>query len=265
MLKKFVTSLDDVDEAFRGLYKETEGGFILETDDTGIIKKLDEFRTNNRMLFNQNKEMQAALEKVKDVDPEKYAEGLKALEIFAQSEEAKLLKDGKLDEVIERRTKTMKDDFDLQLAAKAKALEESQAVVNSHASKLQKLMVESGVTKTLASLGRVKEGALDDVYSRANQVWKVDEKGELVARDSDGKQIFGKDSNELTMAEWGKSLLDSAKHLFEPSQGGGGQGDFRSRKDGSGVLELDPNDQRGFEQNIEEIAKGAAGKVRVRA
>lgn len=55
MLKAFVTSLDTVDEKFRSLYKQVEGGFLLQVekvggyeiaDTTNLLKALETERTN---------------------------------------------------------------------------------------------------------------------------------------------------------------------------------------------------------------------------
>jgi len=82
MLKTFVKSLDDLDEAVRSFYSETDTGFVLDAEPTdgyevantaGLKSALEKERSERASLKKQ-------LAKYSDLDPEKYSEALKRLE-----------------------------------------------------------------------------------------------------------------------------------------------------------------------------------------
>jgi len=258
MLKRLVKTLEEVDEKYRDLYEaDGEDGFILKTDDKDFKEKLDEFRTNNRALFKDKEGLEKMLAKFKDVDPDKYREAMKALDVLNQYEESQLIKDGKLEEVLSRRTTAMQSEFMTQIealkAANADALNQKQ----TYQQQLGSLRVEALANKALGKVGRVRNSAITDALNRANNVWKLDDAGNISAH-INGKQAYGKDGEPLTVDEWARNLLKDAPHLFEKGGGGGGEGSSQSSDSSNDPKIVDRSDPKAFGANLEAIA---AGKV----
>lgn len=208
-LKYRIKKLEDVPEAVRGLYKPDGEEFILDAE--GIVPKerLDEFRENNITLQKQ-------LEKLKDIDPAKYRE---LTELQREVEEGRLLKAGKIDEVVNSRVTAMK-----------KALEEERDGYRSRAesseSQLSVLLIDSAVRNEALKLGVVST-ALDDVVLRARSIYKMKD-GAAVPHNEKGEVIFGTDGKTpMAMNDWVTGLKKNAPHLFATSQGGGAGGGNR--------------------------------------
>lgn len=205
-LKYQIAKLEDVPENVRSLYKQEGTVYVLDAEDVVPKTRLDEFRTNNIQLQQQ-------LDKLKDVDPVKYAELIK---VQQQVEEGKLIQAGKLEEVVTLRVTNMKKDLETQLNGTKTELSQANA-------QLALLMIDNAVRQVAVQNGALPT-ALDDVVLRARTVYSM-EKGQAVPKDDKGQVIYGKDGQTpMTINDWLVNLKKSAPHLFAGSQGGGAGG-----------------------------------------
>lgn len=216
-LKFVVDSLDNVEESQRGLYsKHTDGKYYLEVEGAVAKSKLDEFRDNNINLKQQIEDM---TDKYGNIDIEQYQ---KLMEQAAQDDGKKRISMEKVDEIVNERTKKMKEEYENQIG-------QLKGVVDTQSGQLNGLLID-GAVRQAAAEAKVRPSAVDDVILRAKQTFRVVD-GKAVAHDSDGKVIYGKDgSSPLSTSEWLTGLKKSADHLFEQSKGGGaGGGDSRGQ------------------------------------
>jgi hypothetical protein len=210
-LKFQVTKLEEVPEVSRGLYRPEGNVFVLDVD--GVVPKdrLDEFRNNNISLQQQ-------LDKFKNVDPSKYADLVK---LQTELEEGKLIKEGKLDEVLALRTGTMKTTYETQLTTLNTQLASAR-------SQLGVVMIDNVIKSAAIKLGVIPE-AVDDVVLRAKGVYHLDDAGAPVPKDAQGQVIYGKDGKSpMPVEEWLTALKGTAKHLFLGNSGGGANGGGRN-------------------------------------
>lgn len=207
-LKYKIAKLEDVPENIRSLYKAEGDGFVLDADGVVPKERVDEFRTNNIALQQQ-------LDKLKHVDPVKYAE---LIALDTEVKEGKLIKEGKLEEVVNLRVGAMKTAYE----AESTSLKSQNGALSAQ---LSKVMVDDSV-KTYAIKAGVVATAMDDVVLRARGVYVMDATvGAPVPKDAQGQTIFGKDGKTpMPMDEWLVGLKTSAPHLFANSQGGGAGG-----------------------------------------
>lgn len=211
VMKSKIAKLEDVSEGFREHYKaDPAGGFVLDAEGLVPKERVDEFRTNNIQL-------QQALDKLKDVDPVKYAE---LIQLDVQVKEGKLIKEGKLEEVVNLRVGAMKKDYETKevgLTTRATKAE----------SQLAKLMIDDGI-KSVALKAGIQPTAVEDVVLRARGVYHVVD-GAPVPKAADGNVIYAKDGKTpMPMDDWITGLKESAPHLFLGSQGSGAGGGGRS-------------------------------------
>lgn len=208
-LKYQIAKLEDVPENVRSLYKQEGTAYVLDAEDVVPKTRLDEFRTNNIQLTQQ-------LEKLKDVDPVKYAELIK---LQQDVEEGRLIKEGKLEEVVTLRVTNMRRELETQLNGSQTALQQANA-------QLAVLMIDNAVRQAAVKNGALPT-ALDDVVLRARTVYSMD-KGQPIPKDDKGQVIYGKDGNTpMAVEDWLVGLKKNAPHLFAGSQGsgaGGGRG-----------------------------------------
>lgn len=146
-----------------------------------------------------------------------------------QDEETKLLTEGKVDEVFNRRTERLRGDYDKQL----KAISERAEKAESFAAKFQGKVLGDSVRGAALKAGALPE-ATDDIILRAKGVFTLNEDGDAVAVDESGQVILGKDGKTpLTPLEWAESLRESAPHLWPRASGtfapggGGGKAAFK--------------------------------------
>ena len=258
-LKAILNTLEGLDEGVKALYSERpDGRFVLDVEGSlpGTVAKseLDEFRNNNVQLKQQLDEMKKSAEGNKEK-----LDRLNELEkLVDEDEEKKMIADGRLEEVVERRVETrtsqMRREYEGQIKAKDTALdaltEDREKAVGSY----NNLIIDTAINDAINEVGGVRKGALQDVRARGRRVFQMkDEK--LTALDGAGGIMYGANGSEsLSPAEWVKGLLDSAPHLFEESAGAGPRG--RQTPSPGGQKSIEKNDIRGFGQNLEAIAKG---------
>jgi hypothetical protein len=209
-LKYQVDKLEDVPEASRGLYVARDGKYFLDVDGVVPKERVDEFRNNNI-------ELQRQIDRFKGIDPAKHAE---LLAIQQEIEEGKLIKEGKVAEVVDLRVKTMKATYDGQLSERDQKL----AIANRQ---LEVLLIDN-VVKTAAIKNGVVPSAVEDVVLRAKTVYTVVD-GVPTPKGPDGQVIYGKDGKTpMSVEEWLVNLRTGAGHLFQGSTGSGAGGGSNS-------------------------------------
>lgn len=138
-----------------------------------------------------------------------------------QDEETKLIAEGKLDEVITRRTERLRGDYDKQLATEKARADKAEAFAARYSDKVLADSIRAAAIKA----GALPEAA-EDIILRAKGTFKLSEDGEAVATDRDGEVIYGKDGKTpLSPLEWAESLRETATHLWPRAQGAGQTGD----------------------------------------
>lgn len=209
--------------------KPTIEGLItkaVETQVTGL-------KTKNGELIAKEKQLKADLAKFEGIDPE----AVRAiLQRFADDEEAGLIKAGKLDEVLAKRTDRLKADMQKQLDAK----DQAAAKLKAKADRLADRALAEAIMKASTKAGALPE-ALEDMVLRAKGAgWTIDDEGNPVARNGEDV-VFGKDGKTpLTPDEWAASLRESAPHLWPKAAGSGAQGTNNPAKGGIDYSKLSP-------------------------
>lgn len=212
-LKFKVAKLDELPEAIRSLYRPEGDAFVLDAEGVVPKERVDEFRNNNIQLQQQ-------LDKFKNIDPTKHNE---LLAIQREIEEGKLIKEGKLEEVVNLRVGTMKTTYEQQIEQLNNANQQSSA-------QLAILLIDNAI-KSEAIKNGIYATAVDDIVLRARSVYSVD-KGNPVPKNDKGEVIYGKDgTTPMPIGEWILNQKKVAPHLFHGSQGsgaGGGRGNGSS-------------------------------------
>jgi|SaaInlStandDraft_5_1057022.scaffolds.fasta_scaffold12152_3 hypothetical protein len=188
----------------------TEEEFLdLQNKSEETKKKLDEFRTNNVKLL---KDMETLSAKFDGIDLDNYNDMLK----LQQDQKDKTLIDaGKIDELLEERTKAMIKTHGVDM----EKLTSENSVLHSQ---LAGLVIDSAVRDSATKAG-VVDTAIDDILLRSKAVFTLKD-GQAIPHDATGSIIYGSSSAEpMTVEEWVKGQQDVAPHLFKSSQGGGSE------------------------------------------
>ena len=138
-------------------------------------------------------------------------------------EETKLIAEGKIDEVIERRTTALKTDLETKLTAALEKITELEGVGKASTGKVKTLVMQGSIRQAGGELGLLPT-AYDDAIARANGIFSLDDKDVAVARDASGALQIGKDGKTpLSPHEWLDGMKEHAPHWF-PTQKGAGAG-----------------------------------------
>lgn len=166
-LKREVSKIEEVEERFRDLYTQQGEKFVLQADLIegienigGVTSALEKERQAHREAKKKLKEL---TDKYGDLDPDEAGEALK---LKRGIEEKKLIDAGKVDELVEQRTKALKADYDKKL----KAAEDRASMAEG---KLSELLIDGAIKDTaLSQEVGARASALMDITLRAKSVWQ---------------------------------------------------------------------------------------------
>lgn len=205
-------------DPIKALYvKQDDGMFKLDADfeDNKAIKgALEREREKSRAEEKARKALEARWE---GLDAE---EVRKLLERLGGDEEAQLIKAGKIDVVVERRTEKQRQAHDKALKAEAATALKEKARADRFAQRVLDNDIRQAATKA-----GLHANAIDDALFRARTIFSLNEEGAAV-QVKDGEVVLGKDTKTpYSPTEWLESMRETAPHWFPAGNaGGGGQG-----------------------------------------
>lgn len=176
-------------------------------------------------------ELNADLKKAKDIA--KSFEGIDLEKMktmasaFENDQDMQDVTNGKFKDVIARHTEKIVAEFQSRQNSDAELITDFKSNNEKLSTKVSKLLIDNNVVSEFVK-EKGTETAIDDVTSRANQIFKV-EGDDLIPRGPDGQILLGKNGT-LTIPEWIGGLKTTAPHLFpgsndgKPGGGQGGQG-----------------------------------------
>ncbi len=210
-LKFKLKSKDEIPAEFHSLYVERDGAFVLDADGAVEKAKLDEFRTNNLGL---KKQLDDLAKRYEGIDPDSVKT---LLAEKAKLEDEKLLKEGELEKLVEKRIKAALSEPE----KRAMAADQRAAMLEA---RLVETEISRSVVEATTKLG-LRATAVVDITARAQKTFKIVD-GAAKAFEADGKTpACGKDGvTPLTFDEWAARQVVEAPHLFESSAGGGAVG-----------------------------------------
>ena len=112
-LKFKFKSKDEIPAEHLSLYVERDGAFLLDVEGATDKARVDEFRNYNLALKRQLDEL---TQKYEGIDPDNVKS---LLEEKRRLEDAKHLKEGEVDKLVESRTRSLKSDLEKQVSTLA--------------------------------------------------------------------------------------------------------------------------------------------------
>lgn len=178
-----------------------------------IDKEVGGLKTKRDELLANERKLKDSLKQYEGIDPER---ARKLEDQIAQSEEARLIADGKMDEVINQRTERMRTEYDRKLQEATQTAEQAK----TFAEKFRGRVLSDEIRGAASKLGLI-DSAAQDAFLRAQSLFEVDDEGNVVARESAGYDTTGK---PLTPETWLESMRDQAPHWFPQPKGSGSPG-----------------------------------------
>jgi hypothetical protein len=198
--------------------QEALGGKVQEYLD----KEVNGLKSKNQELLGSNRSIKTELDKLKGQFEGLDIDAVKGLLVkVGQDEETKLIAEGKLDEVISKRTERLRTDSEKQIKAANERADKAEAFAAKYSDKVLADSIRAAAIKA----GALPEAA-EDIILRARGTFKLNEDGEAIATDRGGEVVYGKDGKTpLSPLEWAESLRETATHLWPRAQGAGPTGD----------------------------------------
>jgi len=179
----------------------------VETATSVLKSRNDELLGKVKALTTDNKRFEG-------IDPDQVR---KMLSHFENDAEAKLIAEGKIPEVIDKRTEKLRADFEKQIKEGATKAEQAEA----RAAKFSQRVLDNHIRAASAKAG-IHQHAIDDALFRGRVMFALDENGDAVQLGGDGRPVFGKDGKTpFSPLEWLENMKETAPHWF-PSRGPGG-------------------------------------------
>ena len=188
-----------------------------KTDIQKLTANRDEILQEKRRLV----DLERSLGDMKIDDVKQYVKQLQ------ESQEAKLISEGKIDELLSQKIEKTRADYEGKL-------ESMQKEMSTRDERIAKLMIDQDATQQFIGAGGLPDAVSDAVY-RARQIFRVED-GDLVPRDANGEIVMG-ENGVLTMKEFmasDKYLKGAARHLYAQAHGVGARG-------GNGTGGQEPN------------------------
>ncbi|MGE4486361.1 MAG: hypothetical protein AB7C95_00875 [Synergistaceae bacterium] len=201
--------------------QESLNGQVDKLVSAAIEKEVGGLKGKNNELLEKLTKQGETLKQFEGIDPVKTRE---LLEKMDKDADLQMLKDGKLDELVSKKADGIKAKYEDQLKGVNSTLEQVSSERDLFKSKYESHVVSDVVGK-LALESKVVPTALDDINRRAREVFVVNEKGELEARDKDGNLLKNEEGDLVTPQRFIEALKKAAPHYWPASKGGGLGGD----------------------------------------
>lgn len=200
-----------------------------DDDVAGLKAKRDELLDGQRKLKDQIKQFEG-------IDPERARQLEKML---AENEEAKLIADGKIDELINKRLSREQATWQSQLEQKDTEAQQLRQQVES----LQGATINSGIA-TAAQKADLAPTAIEDAQLIARHSGWTMEDGVPVLRNGD-EVVRGK-NGPITFEEWLESQRETRPHWFPTPKGSGAQGNRGGQAAGKKLSEMTATEEAQF-------------------
>lgn len=215
-------------DVLKAEYVKDGDGFVLDADITdhpkarGLHASVQATREERDKL---KTELKALADKLGDLDPEKAREALKRIH---ELDEKKLLDEGKVEELFQKRTERMRAEHENALKAATAKIGELEQVVGSTRGRLSEVLIDNAIAQQATASG-VKASGLAPLLLIAKHGlpngkvprWELDG-DKPVPKNADGTVKIGKDgTTPMALDEWFSVARSELADLFEPNRGAG--------------------------------------------
>lgn len=177
-------------------------------------------KTKNSEILDEKKALQDMVKKFDGIDIKQVKV---ATEFYEKNKDAEFLKDGSVEELIEKKTSLLTSDFETQINELNGKLGEAVQHGSTYQSLFESKVIDDGLRAEAIKQG-VRPEAVEDVILRGRGIFSLDEKKQIEARDEDGKLAVTEDKKVLNVKNWITALKETSPHYWPESRGAGARG-----------------------------------------
>jgi len=190
----------------------------------------------NAQLLSELKADREKLKSFDGVDPVKVKE---LMAKFDGDEDSKLIAEGKIEELLNRKYEKRDKDWQAKLNA---AIAERDAA-KGKADKFLQSVLDDRLRE--AFNGKVEPSSMKAALLEAKLIFKLDDEGRAVQFDEDGNVVLGKDKTPFSPAEWitSDTTRKESPYLFPVTGSGSGATQTGSGKVNVDIMKLSPTER----------------------
>lgn len=190
---------------------------VMEIINHQVDKAVEALKSTNIDLKEEKKKLQEILDGMPGSDE---IEKMKLLqERLDSSEDARLVAEGKMDEVVEKRTERYRSKIESRLKETQDGYNKLEEDNKKLKSSFDKYKIDNAIKSAAMEEGVLKT-AIGDLALRAAPTFFVED-GKVVAKDSHGDYLTNDDGDKLSVREYVSSLKTEAPHFWPASATGG--------------------------------------------
>lgn len=183
-----------------------------------IEREVSGLKEKNSQLIKNNKDLKSQLKVWDGIDADSVK---RLLGQAAQEEENELLKAGKLDELIEKRTDRLRSQYDEEISSLKTNYDTAAQQAERYQKQFEQRLIDDEI-RTQAINQKALPMACDDIIRRARELFSLNEEtGEVEARDRSGNLMKNSDGLMVTPERFVEDLKTTAPYYWQQSQGGG--------------------------------------------
>jgi|DEB0MinimDraft_6_1074348.scaffolds.fasta_scaffold01754_3 hypothetical protein len=215
----------------------------------GLVNNRDQIKGEKMALKQELENLKAQWG---DLNPDQVKAFMSRLE---NDEETRLIAEGKIDEVLDRRTKALQGDYSKKLEASHNIQQELEGKLTSSRSRIKQLLLDNEIRRNAAEIG-ILPTAIDDALYRAKDVFTISDDDAVIAKDPDGSVVLGKNGRDpLSPSEWIDGMKEKAPHWFAQNSGGGASGGASNGSSGFTITRDQARNPSIYRQAKERAAK----------
>lgn len=205
----------EIDEFKKVLEDESQEGHsaVKEVIDGMVNNAVEALKNTNVDLKEEKQKLQQILDSMPGNDEIEKMRQLQ--EKLDSSEDARLIAEGKMDEVIQNRTERYRSKIESRLkdaqTENNKLIEDNKNLKSSY----ENFRIDNAIKSAAIEEGVVSH-AVGDLALRASGAFSVED-GKIVARDEHGDYILNDDGEKVTPREYISALKEVAPHFWPPS------------------------------------------------
>lgn len=202
-------------EAYNAKITELTDAHTLELDE-----QTSGLKSKNSELLDEKKQLQKKTKEYEDFDFDKAKE---AMDFLENNKDAQLIKDGKVEELLQKKTSQLQSDHEAKIGELNSILEETSTKAIYYENAFKTKMIDDGLREA-AVAAKIRPEAIPDVLLHGRSVFSLADDGSLESRDGEGKLRKTIDDKVLTTTNWIEGLKKSAPHYWPPTVGAGASG-----------------------------------------
>ncbi len=177
-------------------------------------------KAKNEEILGEKKTLQETVKKFDGID---LAVVKTATEFYEKNKDTEFLKDGTVEELIEKKTSTLTTDFETKIGEMTELLDKATKHGANYQTLFEAKVIDDGLRAEAIKQG-VRPEAIEDVILRGRGIFSLDEAKLIEARKEDGSLATTEDKKVLNPKNWIEGLKDTSPHYWPGSKGAGADG-----------------------------------------